>query len=273
MILLVPTDFSKPSRIAAQYASKLAKKFDAKLVLLHIIDVPGSQRSLLKWQKLQTAMVEIAEEDGKKLLAALRKPSRGDIDITFEIVFGYPVADVVSRAVKKYNADMVVMGTQGASGLKKVLMGSNATGVIDACKKPVIVVPEGTVYKGVKRIVHSTDMLHVQKEVKELVAFAQLFDASIEVMHVKNAEGKPVDPARVQADLRKKSGYPKIKFSLAKPGPIAKSIDEFVVSKKGDLLSMFTHQLSIREKLFDKSITRQMAFHLSVPLLALHKQK
>lgn len=273
MILLVPTDFSKPSRVAAQYAAKLARKLDAKLVLLHIIDVPGSQRSLLKWQKLQTAMVEIAEEDGKNLVAALRKMTRGAIYISFEIVFGYPVAEVVSRAMKKYDADIVVMGTQGASGLKKVLMGSNAAGVIDSCKKPVIVVPEDTVYKDVKRIVHSTDMLHAHREVKELVAFAQLFDASIEVMHVKNPDGKPVDPVKVQADLRKRAGYPKIKFSLAKPGPIAKSIDEFVVSKKGDLLSMFTHQLSIREKLFDKSITRQMAFHLSVPLLALHKQK
>ena len=74
------------------------------------------------------------------------------------------------------------------------------------------------------------------------------------------------------ASIKKKMKYPKITFHVSINDDITEGIDEYVAKIKADMVSMFTHDLTFYEKLFGKSVTRQMAFHTWIPMLTFKKQ-
>jgi nucleotide-binding universal stress UspA family protein len=85
--------------------------------------------------------------------------------------------------------------------------------------------------------------------------------------------GKDVDAIEERIEKAvAKTGYKNIVTLVTVDPDIDGAIDQYAAVCKADLLAMFTHELSFYEKLFDKSITRKMAFHSKTPLLAF-KQK
>ena len=162
------------------------------------------------------------------------------------------------------------MGTKGATGLTKVLIGSNAAAVINSSDIPVITVPEFARFNNLKHIVYATDILNLNKELKMIVPFAKLFDATIHILHIVSLKSKKKINTKNIVD-KLKIIYPKITFHVAINDQILEEIDEYTADIKADMLVMFTHDLTFFEKLFGKSVTRQMAFHIWIPLLTIKK--
>ncbi len=272
MTLLVPTDFSKASKKAVSYATDLAKKVNARIILLNVIQVNPSGETLLKWKRLEDEMVKIAKEDGEALLAEVQTKARAKTTLSFEYRLGYDFAKVVNRFIEENDVDLIIMGTHGATGLKKVLMGSNAASMINTSLVPVIAIPEGASFKAIKKIVYATDMKNLDDEIKTITMFASLFKASVSVVHVTPASpDKKFSPEKFTKNLVKVSKYKKITFSFVQNENIKAGVDAFVAKQKPQMLSMFTHKLDAYEKFFGKGITRQQAFHTQVPLLSFNK--
>ena len=76
------------------------------------------------------------------------------------------------------------MGTRGASGLKKYILGSNTTSVIEVSPVPVLAVPEQGDFKNFKNVVYATDLKHVQKELKTLIPYLEKFDSTVHLLHI-----------------------------------------------------------------------------------------
>jgi nucleotide-binding universal stress UspA family protein len=164
------------------------------------------------------------------------------------------------------------MGTKGASGLKKVVMGSNAAAVIDNSSVPVIAVPGQTEFKAIKKIVYASDMVNLSEEIKTIAMFASLFNASIHVLHdIDKDSAKKIDVKKTVSSLVRQTKYDNISFHVSKSDHVAEEVDAFVANQKADLLTMFTHKLDFYEKLFGRSVTRHLAFHVNVPLLTFNK--
>ncbi len=272
MTILVPTDFSKPAKIAALYAVRIAKKLKANVILLAVITPQSAQETLLKKKKLEEEIEKYTQEDGQHLVQEIKREIGGKVDISFRHVVGYPVEEMVETSAIENGADLIVMGTKGATGLKKVVLGSNAVAVIDNSSRPVIAVPGQTEFTQVKKIVYATDMTHLKDEIRLIALFARFFNASIKVFHViGGASAKKIVIKKTKDDLIKWSRYPKISFHVSRSAWVAEEVDSFVHDHKADLLTMFTHKLDFYEKLFGKSITRQLAFHAQVPLLTFNK--
>jgi nucleotide-binding universal stress UspA family protein len=274
MKILIPTDFSKLSRMAVSYAVKMAKKIDAEIVLLNVIfmNAPPRARIAVKVKAIEDAMVDNAKQDSIQLIKELKAENKGKLKISFEIIRGFPVEDVVESYASHNNIDLIIMGTKGATGLTKILMGSNATAVINNSDIPVISVPEFAQFKRLKHIVYATDILNLNKELKMIAPLAKLFDATIHILHIVSSESKKkISPETIIDKL--KIIYPKITFHVTINDHILEGIDKYTADIKADLLTMFTHDLSFFEKLFGKSVTRQMAFHTWIPLLTIKKQK
>lgn len=272
MKILIPTDFSKLSRVAVSYAIRLAEKLDAEVVLMAVINNNSYSRASIHWKKLEDEMINIARQDGGQLLAEIKAETGDRINISFEYIVGFPVSDVIENFVIHNGIDMIVMGTKGATGLKKVMMGSNATAVINRSSVPVIAVPGETEFKKIKKIVYATDLENIHEEIKTLAMFARLLDAEIVVLHVIPSDSaKQIDSNKMVTDLITQGKYPKITFHVSKNDHTADEVDSFVVAHKADMLAMFTHKLDFYEKLFGKSVTRQLAFHAQVPLLTFNK--
>jgi nucleotide-binding universal stress UspA family protein len=268
--ILVPTDFSKLSKVAVQYAIKIANKLTCNITLFHVVTVTNVVRHSMreKTKALEAQMMEKAEDDLNKLLKEVSRTVKTSNRVNCLAVRGDSFQEVLLKQAKKLKAGLIIMGTKGASGLKKTVIGSNTTSVLEKSKIPVLVVPERASFNGFKDIVYATDLDHVDKELKTLVPYVDKFGSVLHLVHIV-ASGKKVEVMEEKIDAAiRKAGYPNSCNIVLVDRDVDGAIDQYVQVTKADMLAMFTHKVSFFEKLLDKSKTREMAFHSRVPLLA-----
>jgi nucleotide-binding universal stress UspA family protein len=268
--ILVPTDFSDLSKVAVNYAIKVANKFDGTVTLLHVISgivpVRGDMSSRIK--KVEMELVAQAQLDFAPVVKEAQKLNKTDNDITSKIEKGESFGKVLKAFVKKNKFDLIVMGTRGASGVSKYVLGSNTVSVLEESPIPVLAVPGNAEFKTFKNVVYATDLKHFEREVRTILPYLKIFDSTLHVFHVveklKDAENLEV----VVKKALKKVDYRKSTVRIDKSKKIEPAIESFVHALKADLVIMFTHKRNFYEKLFNRSMTKEMAFQTNVPLLA-----
>ena len=269
--ILVLTDFSPLSKLAVNYALKMGNHLSAEFTILSVVRLDGVPKSNLKWKQIEKALVTVAEEEGEKLLQELRGKTKSKL--TFKAIKGHTVADVVRRYTQRHYTNLVVMGSQGASNLKKFRLGGTTVSVIDAIYSPVLAIPKQAEYKNFKHIVYATDLQNVKKELEMIVPFAKIFGTHVHMAHVVTAVDKRMETERKFVEkLIAESGYDKIDFKLIIDDDISEAIDLYIQQTKADLLTTFTHQLNLYEKLFGLSVTRRLAYQGNIPLLAFKRK-
>ena len=140
--ILYATDFSKASARALDEAVKLARQNDAELVVLHVIEpvtayVTGEDfGSAGLYMKLEETTKKEAESSMHRLMDKLQKSK---VKAKSLLLKGTP-HDQIVKAAKSRNADMIVIGTHGRTGLSKLFMGSVAGKVVSTASCPVLTV-------------------------------------------------------------------------------------------------------------------------------------
>ena len=261
------------SNTASTYAARMANKLHAEVVLIHVVFInsPPRAQADLNVKEIEDKMEDNAKQDCIQLANELKSES-GAPKVSYKIIRGYPVEDVIGNYAVHNNIDLIVMGTKGASGLTKVLIGSNAAAVVSRSSIPVIVVPEHARFNGIGKIVYASDADNTETELNTLIKFAELFGAAIHIVHVlPPASEQKIDIIKMEADLKEKFKYPSISIQIVLNDDILYGINEYVADEKADMIAMFTRKHSFFEKLFGKSITRQMAFHAWTPMLSIQK--
>jgi len=144
--LLVAVDFSAFSKAALIFASELAEKLSAQLLVLHVIhdpaEAPGFYAPKGKKKKFLQSMEEAAEEMMAEFLKNMRQAYPDQVPIREAVpllVVGTPVTRIVEIAAKK-QAGMIIIGSHGRTGLSHLLMGSKALRVVQLSPIPVTVV-------------------------------------------------------------------------------------------------------------------------------------
>lgn len=272
--IVMLTDFSPLSKVAMKFALKMAIPLEAEFTILSIIRVEGAPRASLKMKSVEKTLSKITDEEGEKLIEELKKDLKIDkAKIQFKGIRSHTVAEMVKRYTDKNPTNMVVMGSRGASALKKARLGGTTVSVIDEVNVPVLAIPEFAQYKNLQTIVLATDLKNTAKELDIITEFAAIYNSHIHMIHVVSAMDKRVDAAVHEVnEVIKKSGYDKLDFKVIIDDDIPGAIDKYIKETKADLLTTFTHRLSLVEKLFGKSITRTLAYMGAVPLLAVKRK-
>ncbi len=137
--VLVPVDFSEPSRKALDYALSLARPFDAEVRLLHVVEalVLPPDVEVLDLE----AFAATLNSEAAKCLSKWREEVAARGPVTEELRAGTPYREIVDAA-RERNTDLIIMGTRGRTGLAGVLMGSTAERVMHHAPCPVLVVRE-----------------------------------------------------------------------------------------------------------------------------------
>lgn len=140
--ILVATDFSEPAEIALRYGVELAKRFDARLHLLHVVDdvaarlyttVPGA----VDLGRLQTDLEAGAQAS---LEAVLPEPDRSAVRATLRVLTSPSAARAVIGYARDAHVDLIIAGTHGRHGMARLLVGSVAQQIAGGADCPVLTV-------------------------------------------------------------------------------------------------------------------------------------
>lgn len=268
--ILIPTDLSEFSKIAVNYAVKIVNKLGGTITLLHVVTMVQPTRASMRLQlkSLEKELIETAREDLKAFAKDVARQLKSEEPIKTKIVTGTSFNDTVKREAKKLRTGLIVMGTKGASGLKKYVLGSNTASIIEISHVPVLAVPELGEFKSFKNVVYATDLKHVHKELETLIPYLEKFNSTVHLLHVTKSLKEVSTLEKKLEEIVKTEGIKNIVCKVLVNKDIDEAIDYYVNEAKADLLTMFTHDVSFYEKLFNRSMTRKMAFHSKIPLLA-----
>lgn len=138
--ILFPTDFSKGARAAMDYAISLARDYDARLMLLYVIQ----DISIAEWYTPSsisaTDLVEDMEKGAYKEMDRWAAEAEAGVKNVEKIVVrGVPFVEIIKTAKEK-NADLIVIGTHGRTGIDHMLFGSTAEKVVRKSPCPVLTV-------------------------------------------------------------------------------------------------------------------------------------
>ncbi len=274
---LVPTDFSDNAFKALVYAAGLAKHCGATIHIVHAYVL--LENSLISRDSMREAWNEARKQE--KAVALLQVQQ--DILERFpgqkfeKHLFTGPTEEVLMKYCETAGIDLVIMGKHGAEGLERVFMGSVTASLISKSRIPILAIPELYDLKVPDSIVLATRgferSTHLTDPVFEL---ASLFDLSVQVLVFAEENQVEAGIMRSAAQLMDyvawlKKQYPlaRISGSHAEGDDFELAMQEYCGKNEISILCMITYQRSFWDSIFNPSMTRKMAFHTKIPLLAI----
>lgn len=271
MKVICPTDFSLNAYHAMHYAALLAHKTGNNLILIHAISSSVSS-PILKGVRADETNMKI-EDAGNKLKQFIeeirdRFPS---IKVSY-FVSEDKIIDSIKKKSDEDSDSIVVMGTLGATGMKKKLFGSNTISVIKHTSLPVLVVPANTPLRSPDKIVVATDYyLSDLGAINYIVSIATKLNSEIKIIHVIDGNKSEQEEKMLLNDfsawIMKSTNYPNLHCSLFRNSNISEGIINFTNSVKGDLISITTHKKGFLNKMFEKNIAEDVIKQLKVPVI------
>ncbi len=138
--ILFPTDFSEGSSVALEYAIDLAKRYNAKLYIIHVIyDVVKAAGWYVPHVSVDEMYKDFEKGAKKEIERFGLEEMRGLKGVERNVIKGIPHEAIVKFA-KENKVDMIVMGTHGRKGVGRILFGSTAAQVVRFAPCPVLTV-------------------------------------------------------------------------------------------------------------------------------------
>lgn len=267
--ILIPTDFSENARHAAKYAISLFGKKDVKYYLFHAFVIPHRITEIMVSSLRNTTESDAMKDLEKEVKWLVRETQIPRAKLDMVARFG-KLVDTLQTYTDSNPVDYVVMGTQGASGIKEMIMGSNTYSVIQRINLPTIAVPEVGHFQPPRKIAMAVNAgIPVDREkCRPLIEIAKAFNAHLTFFTVNTEEngGNTSDLRLKLKDIFK--GIDHNFVSLTGEDPTS-SIERFLRLEPIDLLILLPRKTNFFSRLFKKSVTRNIAFHGKIPLLTL----
>lgn len=274
--LLVPTDFSREAQQALGLASDLAKKLDAELLLLHVMEVPYGSFSVLgevhvDYSFEQVYQVQLINKTKEKLEEVVAGLKGKGIKAEYDMVFGNAF-EGISKAIFEKEVDLIIMGSKGASGLKEIFIGSNAERVIRNAKCPVITVKGATDLANMKSMVFASDMSEEQDQiVSEIKKLQNVLQLNIHLVRVKTPYNYLTEGAALKQlkDFVKRNEFKDYTISTIEAEFADEGILKFAEENKVGLIAMGTHGRTGLAHFFGGSTAEAVANHSKIPIWTL----
>ncbi len=272
--ILVPTDFSDNADNALYYAIDLAKKENAKIILLHAFLINYSNPVIPMDFILEENKRALDESNNKLKDQALKISYAGKMEYEYISIEDTPI-DAILNSIIEYKVDIVIMGTKGESDFISSIFGSVAAKIIEKATCPVLAIPAEASFKEIKKITFATAYNHSDiYAIKKVVEIARLFNAQVDILHFSIKSHSQTEEKELMKtfmdDVNRKIQYSNLSFQLLEGENIEEALEEYIDNDSTNILVMSTHHRGFFDKLFGNSITKHMAYHTSVPLMAFH---
>ncbi|MCS7037794.1 MAG: universal stress protein [Saprospiraceae bacterium] len=269
--ILVPTDFSKCAENALQSAFALAERGGAGILVLHVV-FPNEALDNNIYNAFWTEeYLQERQQALRRWTERIRLPVRfGQVKTEVMCRVGFPVPSICDVA-DEVKADLIVMGTIGATGLRGAILGSVAAGVMAQTTLPVLAIPKHRIFDLTVNAVLATDFkfniseasLHVLQQVVADIK------GKLHILHVVEHPDAPRQSEKEQQLSAILHPIPH-EFHYLHDRDIVQATVNFIESLDAGLLIAVAHKHSILHRLFFDRTTRRLAHHAHVPLLTLH---
>ena len=274
--ILAPTDFSPTSNNALQYAAGLAAETNAQLFIFHTYRIPEVTDAAYPIGGMYPDGMVDANDIKKEVNEEMNKVVEDyvkDKNIKYEILIsaGFTEENILS-AIKEKDIDLNVMGTRGANALQE-LFGSTTSHIISHTEVPVLVIPKTARFEKIDNIVLASDYKKSYKPgtYEILLSMADLFHASIDVLHVRPEKEKMTTDELEAGDgldrILKKTHHT-FHFQAEKED-VNDAIEKFLKKHDKSMLAMVPRKHSLIDRLIHGSKTQHMIFHTEKPLLVM----
>ena len=266
--ILVPIDFTQTAQKGLDYALMLTKNSASSIVLLNIWNLPETHPSM------SFTLHDVVREQNEKAMQDLIEKIKSQVEnksLKLEgIVDTGNIVYLVKNTAKAINADLIVMGTEGASGFKEVFIGSNAGGVMEHAPCPVLAVPNEIKIRMPEKILFATNF-EVQdiSRLKKLITWFKPFKCSFSIIHVGDQQHRDLnDFEDFIITAREKIAPESFNYSYLSNENVQQGIEEYIKENNIDLISMSARKHTFFQQLFNRSLTKKIAYHTSVPLIS-----
>ncbi|MCR9102462.1 MAG: universal stress protein [bacterium] len=268
--ILVPTDFSAIAANAYQFAQVLAERQNAEVDIMHAyhpsfdysnpyLDMPAAEFDSIKRELLNQFIEGHTRDNGS--VATLPKPI---------LNIGFASEEIV-RMSQGY--DLIIMGTTGEGNLLEKAFGSVSTHVARFAHCPVLLVPGNCKCGNFEEVVYASNYQAADEAmVKKLLTITGPEINNIHFVHIDNETKSPYHVEQVLHEQAQLYGTAVIGFNSVEiecPN-VQEGIVQYASDTRADLIVMGTMHRNFLERLLHKSVTQQVVFHTTVPLLVMH---
>lgn len=274
--ILFPTDFSDNAIHASEYAGIIAKRLNAKVVLLNVYTIP----TISEYQ-LPNEIENFINLNKSEAQANLDKFTKVFLEntglqpdkVSTRVEYGY-VSDKIIDTAKALQADMIVMGTKGASDFLDRWLGTNAQKVMKQSNCPVWIVPQKAAINYPQNFLYAADFredeLLATHKIKEL---AEPFGAKCRVVHIHDYfevnVGHRIEETTHQ--LEEVFDEEEVSVKTLHRANIIEGLETYIRRNKPDVLALAIHEKSFFDAIFDTSITKHFVQEAHLPILTFRK--
>jgi nucleotide-binding universal stress UspA family protein len=272
--ILVPTDYSALSVSALDVAAQFAKQYGARIKLLHMVafEVPAVMVTDSALPALSTyhdtdyydeAMTRA--QDSLQLL--FKSPKYRGLRIETEAVNNF---DGLARIIVNQKADLIVMGSSGAKGMKELMWGSNAETVVRRAKCPVLVIKKPIKKLSLNKVLYATDFQDTSfvKKINQLLSLEEAKPYFVCVNTPVNFNTSKI-LHREMEKLAKKLSLTDYHFTVFNAFTEEEGIRDYAQSIDADLIVMSTHGRTGLSHFWQGSIAEDVVNHADRPVLTL----
>jgi nucleotide-binding universal stress UspA family protein len=266
--ILVPTDFSPTAERAFRLALDISERSRGTIILYHAYK-PEDSEFLSTAENREQYNKQTETNLVKRLHRLKKKVTENAAGIPVSAVLGRtPVVDNILGFAEHNNIDLIVMGTQGAGGLRKTVIGSVASRVADNAGIPVLLVPEKYEWKDPERIVFASNYENSDKQALSfLLELAKLYNTGVTLIHLisayLNAEEKEKEKSTFDTyayTLQREFNKFKLKFKMQETGSVVETMENLDKTIPYDIVAMVRRNRGFYEKFFLGSFTKNMAY-------------
>jgi nucleotide-binding universal stress UspA family protein len=267
MNVTVPVDFSDHSINAAEFTGALVKLYGGDLHLVHVLVPIDDEPDYIPVKTLEAKCNTVYEIS--QLQELLRR--KYGLRTSCELLPG-EIAPQIMKAAHRTGTRLIVMGTQGNTGLKKYLYGSHTASVMDESDIPVLTLPEGASFRPFRKMVYATDYNYSNvNDLRTIARFAGMFDAEISIIHINKHNAASLSAATAREDfetlVRDNVGYTNITFEEYDNTDTAEGLRALLQHQYADLLAIPNRRKHLVEKITGRSAQEDFVFDLDIPLL------
>lgn len=196
MKILVPTDFSDCARTASEVALEIARQLQAEIIFLHLHETPG---------KAHVPAIEATDPKIGQTKALLEewvnRATRKNLTAK-QMLVTHQGGDEIENYIKPLQVDMVVMGSHGATGIRKFIIGSQTQRVVRQSSAPVLVIKQKPASNTFGNMLYATTLNEdITDALKQIEKFAIAFKSRIHMLYVQYPE-KGMSQAEAEQLLR-----------------------------------------------------------------------